>query len=185
MPNPISGAELLKRIQPKLAEESTVICLRPDLIEQWDEANEALQEAVAKGMTGARVGTKPPAHTEAAEMVQAIEEEIEKSSATFRFRALPKDEWRALCDDHPPRKGNEVDQWTGYDRDAVLDEAVRRSLIDPVFDDESWAELGTVISSGEWEELRKVANSVNRGVVESPKSALALQILTKHGSDSQ
>lgn len=185
MTTPISGADLLKRIQPKLPEESTEICLRPDLLEAWDVATDELQDAVAKGMTGARVGSKPKAQKEAAEKVQAIEAEIAAASATFRFRALPKDEWRALCDDHPPRKGNEVDQFTGYDRDAVLDAAVRASLVDPVFDDESWAEFAQVVNAGEWEELRKTANSVNRGVVDPPKSALASQILTKRGTASE
>lgn len=185
MSAPISGAELLKRIQPKLPEEFVEICLRPDLVEAFHEANDALQEAVANGMKGARVNSKPKAQTEAAEMVRAIEEEIEANSATFRFRGLPKDEWRALCDNHPPRKGNELDQYVGYDRDAVLDDAVRASLIDPVFDDESWAELVKVISSGEWDELRTATNQANRSVVESPKSVLASQILTKHGTDSQ
>lgn len=185
MSEPISGAELLKRIQPKLPEESVEICLRPDLVEAWSDANDELQEAVAKGMAGARVNSKPKAQREAAERVQELEAEIAAHSAVFRFRGLPKDEWRALCDDHPPRKGNEVDGWTGYDRDAVLDEAVRRSLIDPVFDDESWADLMQVISSGEWDELRKTTNSVNRGVVEPPKSVLASQILSRHGTDSQ
>lgn len=185
MSEPISGAELLERIRPKLAEESTVICLRPDLIEAWEEANDQLQELVASGMKPPRVGSKPTDQIELAKLVTELEAEIEANSATFRFRALPKDEWRALCDNHPPRKGNEVDSLVGYDRDAVLDEAVRRSLIDPVFDDESWAQLVAVVSSGEWEELRKAANSVNRGVVESPKSALASQILTRHDATSE
>lgn len=185
MPEPISGADLLRRIQPRLAEESTVICLRPDLMEAWEDANEELQSAVATGMAGARVGSKPKAQIAAAERVRELEEQIEANSATFRFRALTKDQWRALCDDHPPRKGNEVDLWTGYDRDAVLDAAVRASLIDPVFDDASWAEFVQVVNAGEWEELRKTANSVNRGVVESPKSVLASEILTRHGSASR
>jgi hypothetical protein len=185
MSEPISGAELLKRIRPQLAEESVNICLRPDLIETWTEANEALQELVADGMKGARLSSKPEGRKELAEQVQALEAEIEANSATFRFRALPKDRWRALCDDHPPRKGNEIDLYAGYDRDAVLDEAVRLSLIDPMFDNESWAEFTQVVNAGEWDELRKTVNSVNRGVVDAPKSALALRILTKPGDASR
>jgi hypothetical protein len=184
MSTPTSGAELLKRIRPVLMEESVEICLRPDLIEAWNVANEELQALAAQGMKGARVGTKPKAQTDKAREVQALEAEIAEASAVFKFRALPKADWRALCDNHPPRPGNEVDQWTGYNRDAVLDQAVHDSLVDPVFDEEAWAELGAVLNGGEWDELRKVANSVNRGVVESPKSALASLILTKPNSAS-
>lgn len=181
---PMSGADLLKRIRPVLAEESVEICLRPDLIEAWEAANEELQALTAQGLKGARVGSKPTKQIEKAKQVQALEAEIEAASATFRFRALPKAEWRALCDDHPPRQGNDVDQWTGYNRDAVLDQAVRESLIDPEFDDVSWANLMLAINGGEWDELRKTANKVNKGVTENPKSVLASMILTKPGKDS-
>lgn len=181
---PASGAELLKRIRPVLAEEAVEICLRPDLIEAWNDANEELQALAAQGMKGARVGSKPTAQIKKAKQVQELEREIEESSVVFRFRALPKADWRALCDDHPPRPDNEVDQWTGYNRDAVLDQAVRDSLIDPVFDAASWDELGQTLSGGEWDELRKAANKVNRGVVESPKSVLASMILSKPADTS-
>lgn len=185
MPEPISGADLLKRIRPVLAEETTEVCLRPDLLEAWNEANEALQELVAQGMKGARVGTKPRGQKDLATKVQAIEAEIVANSATFRFRALSKDKWRALCDDCPPRKGNELDLYAGYNRDEALDQVVWLSLIDPVFDETSRAEFSEVVNSGEWEELRRTANSVNRGVVEAPKSALASRILTKAADASK
>lgn len=181
---PVSGAELLKRIRPVLPEESVEICLRPDLIEEWETENEKLQALAAQGMKGARVGTKPKAQIDQAKKVQALEAGIEETSAVFRFRALPKAQWRALCDDHPPRQGNEIDQWTGYNRDAVLDQAVRESLIDPVFDEAAWAEFSGVLNGGEWDELRKATNKVNKGVVESPKSALASLILSKPNNAS-
>lgn len=185
MSEPVSGADLLARIRPRLNEGEIEICLRPDLIDEWQEANETLQELVAAGMKPGRIASKPTEQIEAAKRVQDLEQQIQAASAVFRFRALPKDEWRALCDDHPPRKGNEVDHWTGYNRDAVLDAAVRASLYDPVFDDESWANLVAVTSGGEWEELRKEANSVNRGVNDNPKSELASSILTRHASGSE
>lgn len=182
---PTSGADLLKRIRPVLGEESVEICLRPDLIEAWSTANEELQALAAQGMKGARVGSKPKAQIDLAKRVQSLEAEIEANSAVFRFQALPKDQWRALCDNCPPRQNNDVDQWVGYNRDAVLDLAVRESLVDPVFDDKAWAELAQVINGGEWNELCKTANSVNRGVVESPKSVLASLILAKPGPGSK
>lgn len=184
MSEPVNGAELLARIKPTLAEESTEICLRPDLVDAWREANDELEAIVAAGPQG-RLGAKPAGQQEAAERVQALEAEMEGALATFRFRALPKDEFRALCDDHPPRKGNELDLYMGYNRDAVLDEAVRLCMTDPVFDDKSWAEFVAVVNGGEWEELRRVVNSVNKGVHDAPKSVLASRILTRGAAGSE
>jgi hypothetical protein len=185
MSEPISGAELLKKIQPRLQEEATEICLRPDLVEQWEEAQEALQAAVADGLKPSRLASKPTGQKKAAEKVKALEAEIEAASAVFRFRALPKDRWQALCDEHPPRPGDQMDAVLGFNRVAVIDDAVRLSLIDPVFDDESWAQFVDVIGGGEWEELRRAANQVNRGVVEAGKSELASRVLNPRADDSE
>ena len=184
MSDPVNGAELLARIRPTLPEEATEICLRPDLMDEYREAESALTEALAN-RSNARLADKPVDKSVAAQRVKDLEEQIQAASVTFRFRAIPKDEFRALCDDHPPRKGNELDTYMGYNRDAVLDAAVRACMIDPVFDDASWAEFVAVVNGGEWEELRRVVNSVNRGVHDAPKSVLASRILTKGGVGSE
>lgn len=189
MAEPISGAELLARIKPQLREEATEICLRPDLVEKWETARDELAELTAGNMLKpARVGSKPQAAHDAVEKareVQELEEQIAESSAWFRFRALPREEWQALCDDHPPRPMDQVDVMLGYNRAAVIDAAVRKCLIDPVFDDQSWTELVAVIAGGEWEELRRVVNSLNREKVEAGKSELASRILSKLADASE
>ena len=48
----------------------------------------------------------------------------------------------------------------------------------------TWQQFVKFCNAGEWNELRKVANSVNLGVVDDPKSALASRILTRRASDS-
>lgn len=185
MPNPVSGADLLARIQPKLREDSTFICLRPDLIEQWEQANERLQESTASQFGSQRLTTKSAGDVELAEQVQDLERQIEEASAEFRFRALPKERWRALCDNHPPRKHDEMDRLVGYHRIEVLDAAVRKCLIDPVFDDASWATFLDTISEGEFSELRRLVNSINTGAVDNPKSVLASRILNQRGATSE
>lgn len=62
---------------------------------------------------------------------------------------------------------------------------VRACLIDPVFDDASWAQFLEVCNPSEWQELRSRVQSANRGVVDLPKSELASRILTKRGSTSR
>lgn len=182
----ISGAELLARVQPALPEETARICLRPDLIEAWDTAVGELEELEATPATGRRMASKAPADkAEKAKQVQELEAAIEEASADFRFRALPAPEWRTLCDNHAPRPGSQLDLMSGYNTDAVLDEAVRASLISPEFDDASWAQLLSVVSGGEWNELRRCAGNVNRSVPETGKSQLAHSILSRRASGSE
>jgi hypothetical protein len=74
----------------------------------------------------------------------------------------------------------------GYNRDAVGDALVRASMVEPTFDDESWPALVEVVSIGEWNRLRQVAEKVNGSVVtESPKSPLASRILSSHAASSK
>lgn len=186
MSEPQNGAELLARIKPRLREESTQISLRPDLLDAWEEAQERLaktQMADANG-TGRLAGGQAGTSRELAEEVARLEAEIDATAITFRFRAMPKDDWQALCADFPPREGDVMDSYAGYNREAVQDAAVRRCLIDPVFDEASWADLMKVMNPSEWSELREAVTRVNRSVVDPPKSLLASRILSKSASDS-
>lgn len=183
---PQSGAEVLARIRPTRREESTFLCLRPDLLDAWEDANNRLAELQTEDAAGARLGTGVSAATKAAaKRVKELEDEIEATQIKFTLRAMSKDQWRVLCDANPPRKENQMDQYVGYDRDAVLDAAVRECLVDPVFDDASWAAFLDVCNPSEWAELRSTATSVNRSVTDAPKSALASRILDKPANASK
>ena len=186
MSDPRNGAEVLALIKPTRREESTELCLRPDLLDAWETANDTLITQRAKDETTGRLssGVSATART-LAKKVTDLENEIRETAISFRFRAMSKDQWRTLCDNHPPRKGNELDQFGGYDRDAVLDAAVSLCLIDPAFDDASWADFLEVVNPAEWAELRNTVNAVNRSVVDAPKSVLASQILSSRGGSSK
>lgn len=180
---PVSAADLLARIKPQLREESTQLILRPDLVDEWETATAALSEQQVKDSTNTRLASGvSAAQKELAKRVKELEEQIDDHGIWFRFRAMPKDRWQALCDRHPPRGDDQLDRFAGYNRDAVVDAAIRECLYDPVFDEDSWAEFLSVCNPSEWEELRQTVTSVNRGVFEAPKSALASRILTKRGS---
>lgn len=185
MTEPQSGADILARIKPRLREEQTQICLRPDLLDAWEEATTELAEQQAADVGSPRLGSAASKSAQKlAAKVQSIEAEIEATAIHFRFRAMSKDKWQALCANHPPRSGNDMDRMVGYDRDGVLDAAVRECLIDPVFDQAAWAEFLEVCNPSEWEELRSTVNSVNRSVVDAPKSVLASRILSRRASGS-
>lgn len=198
MSDTTSGADLLARIKPKLREESTQLIMDNERLDEWTKLQEELAESRDKDMSGNRLSDGESAKTKRlAKKVSELEDEIAAHSPTFRFRAVSKDKWRALCDDNPPRKGDIVDAHVGYNRDAVLDQAVRMCMIDPVFEDcakmladepcdhtdcGSWQQFETVCNPNEWQELVDTVNSVNRGVVDAPKSALASRILGKPGT---
>lgn len=186
MPEPQSGADVLARIQPRLREESTHILLRPDLLDAWEEAVAELGAAKDQDGRGERLATGTSRRTkDLAKKVQALEEQIEALQLKVTFRAMPADEWSVLCEQHPPRRGNDLDQYAGYDREAVMKVAVRECMIDPVFDDKSWAEFCKVLNPSEWRELTETVNSVNRSVKSAPKSALAASVLARPAAGSK
>lgn len=210
---PRNGAELLKSIRPQLAEETTKICLRPDLLNEYNTAVVALQDLKdegdrlrkrAEGSKGGRLASSksPPevendaAQREAAEKVRGVEERMAEYEVEFVFQAIPKDRWRDLVDSHPPREDNQVDLYSGYNRDAVLDELVRPSLVDPVFDDcetkdcehddcGTWEMLVTLLNAGQWNRMRDTAAVVNNGVADVPKSQMASDILQRAAAASK
>lgn len=184
---PQSGADLLARIKPRAKEVHTGLCMRPDLIEAHQAAVEELAQARVDDTGAGRMvdGGVSAKTKKLAQKVKDIEAEIVENEIMFKMRAMSQARWRALCDNHPPRKGNEVDFMAGYNRDAVTDAGVRECLFDPVFDDASWAEFMAVVNPSEWAELRECFTLANQAVVDAPKSALASQILEKRGRGSR
>src|SRR5690349_11242648 len=109
MTEPQSGAELLARIKPRLREDRTQLCLRPDLLDAWADAAETLAEKQAESQQSERLGTKGNTATvkKLAAEVQRIENEIAETGIWFHFRAMPKSAWQALCAEHAPRSNNQ------------------------------------------------------------------------------
>jgi hypothetical protein len=195
-----SGAEILARIKPKLREETVELCLASDLFEEWGAVQDELVASRQRDTSGNRLADGESAKSrELAQKVKDVEARIAEHTIEVRLRAMSKDQWRALCDTYPPRKGDQLDAYAGYNRSAVLDDAVRKCMVDPVFadcvdeDDEprddcdhtecgTWQQFESTLNPGEWQALVDTANSVNRGVVEAPKSELASRILARRAT---
>lgn len=184
---PQSGAEILARIKPRQKEVTTELCMRPDLLEAHEAAATELATSRAEDAGAGRLanGGISAKTRKAAEAVKAVEAQIAENVIVFRLRAMPQDKWRALCDNHPPRKDNQMDFMRGHNADAVTDAGVRTCLYDPVFDDRSWADFLAVCNPSEWNELRAAFNIANEAVVDAPKSALASRILEKPARGSK
>lgn len=185
---PRSGADILAQIKPVLRVESTHLCLRPDLIEEHARLEQELNEIEVAThdedgkRTGRLAGGTASRARELAKQITDLEEQIEATRVEFTFRAMPHHQWQALCDKNPPRENNQVDAFYGFNQEAVYSEAIRLSLIDPVFDDDSWKQFVDVCNPTEWRELRDMVQLVNRSVSDAPKSPLASQVLARRGS---
>lgn len=196
--SPKSGKDLLAQIQATRKRGRTQICLRPDLVDAWAAANEALAEMVTERTSRlAGQGAKSPKkETDQARKVQEIEDQIDSASMWFEMESLDPDRWNEIADDHPPRPGIQVDQFLGHNVDAVIDVAIRRSTFDPVFEDcvkddcnheecGTWEALRKKVSPEEWAELRRLCREVNGRLVQPPKSPLASSILARRSSGSR
>lgn len=204
-PATVSGADVLARVKPQRRVEKTHVCLRADLIAEFQSEDRKLEEMKAELLGKSNrmhPGTDPdsPEIRTQARKVRKLEEQIEASQVEFAFESRNKDEWAALTADHPPRKDNQFDHMVGYDRDAVLDALVRECMVSPTFEDctqgtreepcthedcGSWQQLVAVINPAEWRELRDTANLANSGVVDPPKSPLASRILDRRKTASE
>lgn len=196
MSAPQDGRALLARIQPTKRRERIQMCMRPDLILAHEEASDALTEStvtVGERLAGGAAGSAESKRL--AKKVQEIEAAIEGSSMWFILEQLGRPRWQEILDAHPPREDHQIDWISGYNRDGVLDQAIRECLIDPVFEDcedpvcdhsgcGSWQQFEKFCPGGEWAELRNVVNVVNSGVVDPPKSVLASRILAPRGRGS-
>lgn len=200
-----SGADLLRRHKRTMRVEKIQLCLRPDLVEKHIELNEELAGMAIR--SGERLANAATTEAKAlAQRIKALESEIEDASAWFEFQQMGRDRWQELVDNNPAREGNVIDAYTGFNRDGVLDDAVRVSLISPVFEDcdgtraneetgqpeacphddcGTYQQWSKQTPASEWQAVRDVVNVVNSGVVENPKSELASRILGTPGDASE
>jgi hypothetical protein len=192
-----SGADLLRKIQPVKRREETQICFRADLIKEFIREDQILGEMQVEDQAkaGKRLasGGFSDDTKKQARKVRKLEKAIEDNSMDFEFESMGKDRWRELCDDNPPRQGNQMDSFIGHNRDAVLDVAVRECLVSPTFEDcanipttppdcphtgcGSWQELVIRLNPSEWQELKDTVARANSAVVDDPKSAAASRVL--------
>jgi hypothetical protein len=197
---PESGADVLKRVQPRLRTDHTFICMRPDLLDRFEELEEELDELQRQAAKRPGRNADKPDETlkDKALELKAVQDEIQETQVRIDFRALTKDRWQSLTEQHPPRPGHNVDQLTGYNGSAAVEASVRLCITSPVFEDcldpdcshawenedgvtegcGTWQHFVKVVNPSEWAELKERSLQVNRGVIEAPKSALAEAVLT-------
>lgn len=160
---------------PKRARKSVDVCLRLDLVSQWEELSQRLEsEQEGKKLSD----SKSPLVAE----MDALVEQMDESTYTLTMEALSPDRWSELVAAHPPREDNPGDQRTGINLSTFYPEAIHESLVDPELDSEEVAGLLGMLSGGQFDEVTIVLWTLNRGKVDIPLSSSVW--LTPESSDA-
>jgi hypothetical protein len=164
----------------KLPEKTVPTCLRGDLVAEHEAAERELEQAQNQqgdSLAGSGVGAL-------ADRIGALEAQMRASTYPFRLRALPKPKWRALCAEHPPRRGEDgevVDtDRIGVNAETFYDAIIRACLVDPQMDDTDWSALVDALTDRQYDELADAAWGLNRREVDIPFSRAASK--AKRGS---
>ncbi|PRY56436.1 hypothetical protein [Glycomyces artemisiae] len=139
-----------------LREKTVPVCLNPNAVEAYQEAELAAVKANNDSLRGA-----DPVPQELVDAVNA-------STVNFTIRALGRTDWRKLVKKHPPREGNPTDRQLGYNEDDFYEALVRKCVIAPAMSAEKWEEVDPLINEGEWLKLVGAVQAVNLQVSRLP-----------------
>jgi len=163
------------------AETTVSLCLRGDLVAEFELLEEALAAEKSKPRDDSLAGGG--AMRELAEKIEALREEMATFIVTFRLRAMPRLYYRKLTDDHPPRIDADGsvhidDARLQVNNETFFGPLIRACLVEPKIDAPRLTKLlDETLSDRQYEQLADAALLVNRGTVSVPKSLLASAVL--------
>ena len=158
----------------KLAERTVPVCLRGDLVADFEAADRALTEAQKQPSTS----KEGSGVAELLDRVEQLQAEMRDSTYEFRMRAMDRIKFRGLMAAHPPRRLDDgeldpTDAQLGFDRDAFFEALLKATTIDPVLSDDEWSELLAKITDSQYGALTDGAWYANRSDVIVPFSRAA------------
>ena len=169
---------LIDAAQP--AQRSIALCLRGDLVSEFEELERRLEDAQAsdKGDSLASGGTVRAI----IEQQDALREQMKASTVTVVLRAMPRKDFRNLCDRHPPKvdedgKVDPDDARAGVNTDTIWDPLIRACWSTPVIDKARMTLLlDEKLSNRQYERLALLAMNVNQSDVDIPFSFAASRL---------
>lgn len=187
-------------------ERTVPICLRGDLVAEFEELDRQLAEETAKAKTIAdtdrRLNSNPYAAAQrVAEAMAVLREQMAAATVAFRLRALPPARWAALRNEHPPRKGEDgktlESDSVGINIDTFFEPLIRESIVYPALSEQVWEMLmGRAepteddpdadkrgLSDGQIDSLGGAAWWLNRREVDIPFSRAASRMMQSSGSE--
>lgn len=176
----------------KLPEVSHEICLRADLVADFELLEAKLEQARKRPRADSLAAGSEV--RELAARIEALQQEMQQGTQVFRLRALPKARWRALVAAYPPREGVDTDAQIGVNRDEFLPAMLRACVITPELTDEQWITLmghtpaqveelasqddaeDGVLTDRQFSDFADVAWFLNRGEINVPFSRAVSQL---------
>lgn len=175
-----------KLAKAKLPRRTVEICLAGDLVAEFENLERQLDEAARRPASDSI--EDDGGVTAIAEQMEALRQQMREDSHTFVVQALPRPAYQRLKDEHPPRESEDgeirrEDVILDANYDTFLTPLLRASLVDPVLDDATWADLESKISDSQFNALVNAAVTVNKGGLSVPFSRAASAILSSSGSE--
>ena len=185
----------------RLPEETVPICLRGDLVAEF----ERLERQLAEALRNPSDSLEGNGSAEIAARIEALRQEMREHTVEFLLRGMPRRRWRAFLAEYPPRqdaegKIDERDRGAIVNMGAFFHALIRASVVSPELDDEDWRLLlgddedeaarreqaGEPVEDGaltdqQFEKLSDTAWALNRRDVDVPFS-LAASRLTRSTS---
>lgn len=167
--------------QARLPERTVQVCLDAALVAEIEQAERELAQAERERGDSLAGGARPRA---IAERIEALRQQMHDRMVVFRLRAMPRPQWAAFLDEHPPRKTDsgevdERDKYIGVNVDTFFPALIRRSVVEPELDDEDWdLLLNERLTSRQFDDLANAAWSLNRREVDVPFSLAASRTLS-------
>jgi hypothetical protein len=145
--------------------KTELICLKGSLNSEWEEAEVAAARAHDEfnGAVDRGESTAPYAarRAEALAAFEEVDARLKAASVAFTLSGVEEAIWKATQLRHPPREGQQLDAYLGYDRDAARPDLIRVALVDPMPDDATWARLLKKLNAGQLDRLYRAAKLLN------------------------
>lgn len=169
------------------AERTVQLCLRGDLVVEFEELERDLETARKSAGDSLAGGSDVVV---VSQQIEELRERMKTATKTFRLRALPRRQWRDLVAAHPPRRGEDgkvVDSDAiGVNADTYFETIIRACTVEPQLSDEQWTRLlDEVLTDRQFDTLSDAAWGLNRRDVEVPFSRAASRILQNSADESR
>lgn len=154
------------------------VCMHADLTAEHEDLERQLDKALTAPRDSLAAGSNA---TELSEKIQALEEQMQAHTVTFKLQALRRPKWKALVDDYPPRRADdgtvdERDKYIGVGPD-FFPAMIRACAVEPELPDEVWQLLfEEKLTDRQFDELSNAAWALNRRDVDVPFSRAASRI---------
>ncbi|MGH3375981.1 MAG: hypothetical protein ACRDP6_14680 [Actinoallomurus sp.] len=102
----------------KLPTRSVPICLRGDLIAEWQDLERQFKQANQVADEDTLASKNSTEALQLAQQMEDLEEQMRAATRMFRLQGLLGSDWRKLLKAHPPREGDEQDAQVEFNRET-------------------------------------------------------------------